>query len=961
MNNYRGSQKKEQGKPDFRLNPVAAACLVFVLGMSECAYAQQAETQAAPDTAVQAKKEDKKADAAITTVEVVGIRRGIESAISIKKNSSSIVEAISAEDIGKLPNDSVAESVSTLSGVSVQRDMKSGKSTSVSVRGLSPAFNGSLLNGRQQASTGLTRSPEFDLFPAELTASVLIYKTPDATLMDQGLASTIDLNTVRPLDFGKRNIVGSIKKERNGIGSGAPTGSGKRGTLSYIDQFADRTIGLSIGLTSYREDNGSQLIFDSWGDWVPTVPYNGANVAVPGGFNSDTMHRKDDRDSAALTLQFRPNRNFKSTFDVYYSAGSDSERHTMFQGAIPYGAGGYDPNGDLTNATIVDGVATSGTENNYKAVIQNNNFSSKDKLLSFGLNAELKIDDWRLEADLSHSHGRKDISRYETYAGQPGNVPAAGLGTISWTGFNGKNFTSVKYTTGLNYSDRAVAMLTDVNGWGGGPNSPQAGYLALPTINDSVNTIRLTGHRDLEWGPLVSAHVGVNVTKRDKSSSGMEGLLSIKGGDPYAAVTMPGSTISIAGPVGIPVASWDPTGSLGSIYQMAQVVTPDILTRFWGVHEKVNTLYAMGNLDGTLLGLPYTGNIGAQLVHTDQSSTGNQVDLASCTGNSVSSCPYKVNTDGTSYTNFLPSLNLSFDLGSDQHLRIGAGKQISRANLDDMKASLSFAVQSATALAPALTGFAGNPELKPYTARAFDISYEKYFAKHGYISVAAFYKKLDNYILNVPVEFDFKPYTSASTPLPTTGPYANSTVGFLTKPQNGEGGNMHGFEFALNVPFSMLTPVLDGFGTVVNYSYTASGISLPTAGFISAGGNAPAFNGSVTTLALPGLSKNVSSIRAYYEHNGFQIAWAAHKRSNFVGNILDARSQSQFTFIKGEIISDLQVSYEGQSGWFKNWTALAQVHNLTNTPFREFNRDPNVITHEVRYGKTVSFGLNYKY
>jgi iron complex outermembrane receptor protein len=946
--------KTVQGR--FRLHPMAAACALMMFGL---AHAQQADTTS--DDAKAKAEAKKKTDAEMTVVTVAGIRRGIEEAISIKKNSSSIVEAISAEDIGKLPDNTVAESISRLSGVTTQRNKVNGKATDVSVRGLSPSFNGSLLNGREQASTSDARSPEFDLFPSELTGSVLVYKTPDASLMGQGLASTIDLRTLRPLDFGKRVLAASAKKERIGVDSGSDLGSGHRATLTYVDQFANRTIGLSLGLTKFKEDNGGELKFDSWGGWAPTVDYNGAQVAVPGGFLAETSRRKSDRDGASLTLQYKPNQNFKSTVDVFYSRGDESTKKTGIEGAVAFGTGPYDPNGVLTNAVVSNGIASSGTLSNYKADVRNHLYSNEDRLASFGWNNELKLDDkWRVETDLSHSHGVKNISNYETTAGQPGNTPASQLGSISFSGFNGTNFADVKYKTSLDYSDRKVALLTDVDGWGGGPNSPQAGYVSLPNIDDTVNSVRLTAHRELEWGPLASATFGINYTKRDKSRTGQEGRLSIKGGDGYASAAMPGTDVAPAGASGLMVASFDPTGTLSTIYDLNRWVDATVLSRDWSVGEKVATAYAMAELDGTLMSLPYTGNFGLQVVNTKQQASGNQVDLARCTGITFDTCPYSVRTGGASYTNVLPSMNVAFDLGSEQKLRLGAGKQISRANLDNMKASLDFAVQNATSVAPALTGFAGNPELKPYQARSLDLSYEKYFGKKGYISVASFFKKLDNYIINAPELFDFKPYTSANTPLPTTGPYAGSTMGFLTKPQNGSGGNMHGYEVAVNVPFSLVTPWLDGFGVAANYSFTDSSVKLPTSGFVSPQ-NAPVFKDSVSEIGLPGLSKNVSSLRLYYENNGVQLAWAAHRRSSFVGQILDYRSDSQFTFIKGETIVDLQASYEFQSGWLKGVSVFLQGHNWTNTPFREYTSDPNLITNTVVYGRTYTAGVNVKF
>ncbi|TFW19347.1 TonB-dependent receptor [Massilia arenosa] len=938
----------------FALHPVATACALMLSGLALGAHAQTTqEPEIKPGGQAPAQPD-------IAQVTVSGIRTGIEAAISIKKNATSIVEAISAEDIGKLPDTSVAESVSRLPGVTTQRNKTNGKATDVSVRGLSPSFNGSLLNGREQASTSDARSPEFDLFPSELTGSVVIYKTPDASLMGQGLASTIDLRTLRPLDFGKRVIAASARKERIGYDSGSDLGEGHRTTLTYVDQFADRTFGLSLGLTSFEQDNGGELKFDSWGGFMVDKQYQGQTVKVPGGFLAETSRRKNDRDAISLGLQFRPSQTFKTMVDVFYSRGSEATKKTGIEGAVGGSTGIYDPDGELSNATVANGIATSGTLSNYKADVRNHMFSNKDRLFSIGVNSELRVNEWRIEGDLSHSRGVKNMSNYETTAGQPGNVPASQLGSISYTNFDGVHFDQVKYTPSLNYSDRKVAVLTDVDGWGGGPNTPQAGYVSLPNIEDQVDSVRLAGHRELEWGPVTNLHFGGNFTKRDKSRSGDEGRLSIINGDGFASVAVPGTDVAMAGGTGIPVVSFDPTGTLGTIYNLNRWVDATVLSRAWSVSEKVSTLYAMADLDSKLFSIPYTGNIGLQVVHTKQSASGNQVDLARCTGITVDTCPYSVRTGGTSYTDVLPSVNLAFDLGREQYLRFGAGKQISRANLDNLKASMDFGLQSATATAPALTGYAGNPELKPYSARSVDLSYEKYFGKRAYVSAAVFYKKLDNYVINAPREFDFTPYTSANTPLPQTGPYKDSAIGFLTKPENGQGGNMHGYELAVNIPFSLVTPWLDGFGVQANYSYTDSAVKLPTSAFVTKN-NAPVFNGAVSEIGLPGLSKNVSSMRLYYENHGIQLAAAAYRRSNFIGQILDYRSDSQFTFIKGETIVDLQAAYEFQQGWMKGLTVLLQAHNWTNQPFREYTKDPDIITNEVKYGRTYSFGLNYKF
>ena len=184
------TSKRNQGgslnRVVLRLTPIAAGCAVLLSTAAGSAFAQQAETA----------KQD---SAAVSTVVVTGIRRGIEDAISTKKNSTSIVEAISAEDIGKLPDASIAESIARLPGLAAQR--VAGRAQAISVRGLSPDFATTLLNGREQVSTGDNRGVEFDQYPSELLSGVTVYKTPDAALVGQGLSGTIDMQTVRPLSF----------------------------------------------------------------------------------------------------------------------------------------------------------------------------------------------------------------------------------------------------------------------------------------------------------------------------------------------------------------------------------------------------------------------------------------------------------------------------------------------------------------------------------------------------------------------------------------------------------------------------------------------------------------------------------------------------------------------------------------------------------------------------------------
>src|SRR4249919_4301852 len=215
---------------------VALASATMMLAAGAQAQAQQPQEQ--------------KQDEATTldTVTVTGIRVGIEGAISKKKESTSIVESISDEDIGKLPDVSIAESLARLPGLAAQR--VAGRAQVISVRGLSPDFSTTLLNGREMVSTGDNRSVEFDQYPSELLSGVVVYKTPDAGLVGQGLSGTIDMRTVRPLDFDKPVYAVSARYQKNSLGSAANAdGDGNRLNASVITQMAGGDIGLAIGFS----------------------------------------------------------------------------------------------------------------------------------------------------------------------------------------------------------------------------------------------------------------------------------------------------------------------------------------------------------------------------------------------------------------------------------------------------------------------------------------------------------------------------------------------------------------------------------------------------------------------------------------------------------------------------------------------------------------------------------------
>ena len=871
------------------------------------------------------------------TVEITGIRRGIESAISLKKSSDNIVEAVSAEDIGKLPDTSIAESVARLPGVAAQRT--AGRAQQISIRGMAPDFSTALLNGREQVTTGDSRGVEFDQYPSELLSSVLIYKTPDGGLVGQGLSGTIDLRTVRPLDLSKRTVAVNYREQKLGVGTLAE-GSGSRFNLSYIDQFADRTLGIALGFARLDETGPVTSRFDNWGGGDTT--YQGAKVNVPyNGFGYFADQTTQKRDGAMAVLQYKPNKSFSSTVDLFYSKFDKVKATKGFQAPLndSWAGGDYDKGGVLSAATIASGTATAGTFNNVRAVIRNDAEATNDKLTSIGWNNQLQVGaDWRVNADLSHSEAKRHQVIIETTAGTTqSTLGTARLDSIAFTN-------NASFTPALNYTDRSIIKLTDVQGWGGGTGSPQAGYTKLPTVNDDLSSYRLSAKRDLGGNSWLSAvEFGVNESDREKSRSFTEGRLVIKGGGPLASADIPGTgTISVAG---LNFAAFDPSSAIGSIYNVVGKLHPDIYNKDWRVNEKVTTFYSKGDIDTKLMGLPVRGNVGVQVVSTRQSSVAFNVDKGTCT--SDQNCPAGSITAGDSYTDVLPSLNLAFDLGNDSVMRMALARVMARPTINDMRASLGFGVDNGLQI---LKGDAGNPKLKPFRANAFDLSYEKYFGTKAYVGAAVFYKELNTYILRQDIAVDFTPFISPSTPLPP----GRKVIGLLNMPTNGSGGSIKGVELTASLPLNMATPALDGFGIQASYSDTSSSINLATAGFN---------NDGITSskIPLPGLSKQVAGFTVYFEKFGFSARVAARHRSNFVGDVTNIFGDRQLTYVKQETITDLQLGYEVQSGPAKGLSILFQANNVFNTPFIRFKDTPANVIEKVTYGKSYLLGANYKF
>jgi iron complex outermembrane receptor protein len=919
----------------FKLSPVAAGCAVLLSAMSG-AYAADAPA----DTA-----------APLQTVTVSGIRRGIEDAISVKKDASSIVEAISAEDIGKLPDTTIAESLARLPGLTTQRT-KDGSASTISIRGLGPDFAGYLLNGREQTSTGDSRAVDLSVYPAELIAGATVYKTNDSTVVGQGLAGTIDQQLIDPLAFGKRTISVKAQKTKNGLGLEVQ-GSGRRASFTYIDQFADRKIGVAIGYV-HQSGNSSQFEFGTWGDYTGAVKDtsgNTVNAKVPGGngFNIDTRTVTDKRDGVAAILAFKPNKQFNSQIDLFYSKIDDYTKIDQIQ--IP-------GTGNFTNATVSNGIATSATMTGVGLIDRNEGIFDHDKIKSIGWKNNLKMDGgWSAMLDFSHNSAVRVERDIEYYGGTPTNAD------LTLTGLDGR---TPHMSYGNSLTDPATMAVRNQCGWSGIANNSacgsiaQAGYAKGPTVTDQVNAIRAEGKYELPEGTMFSTlKFGANVTNRTKDRVTDEGLVISASGGGYDRVPFPaGSSVANnVGGVGINMLVFDPQVELIPGAALQRKYNNDILSKTYGVKEKVTTAYARLDIDSKLGEFPVHGNVGAQLVGTDQSSTGFRANVGS-SPTLVNPAP-GLSEDGTKYHDFLPALNLNIDLGNSYLARFGLSRQIARPDMTDMRNSFSFAANmtppavNGVPQPPRYEGSSGNPHLNPFRANALDLSLEKYFGKKGYLSAALFYKKLNSYIVpQTYSDFDFTPFL-ATFGLPSL-PTGNK--GIYTTTTNGSGGDLKGMELSASAPFDMIHPILNGFGASGSYSSTFSSVQLP-----NIIGKNPDQVADAGSIPLPGLSKTNAKMQLYFEKKGFSAFVAENYRSRYVGKVANdtVGGFPALVFIESQKWISAQVGYEFQEGPMKGLSLRVEANNLNSPYYVESNADGSTKT-RTQTGRTLFFTLGYK-
>ena len=874
-------------------------------------------------------------DEPIEEIVTTGYRSSLANSISTKRDATSIVEAISAEDIGKLPDASIGESLARLPGLAAQRF--DGRANKISIRGLAPDFTTVMLNGREMVSSDNNRAVEYDQFPSELITGATVYKTPDAALTAQAVGGTVDMLTVRPLSYAEPILAVGLRGELADEGklNSDTDDTGYRGNIAYIGQNDDGTIGYAFGYSRMYQPIQEEYIH-VWG-YSDITDADGQQGLFIDGIKPFVKSNELTRDGVLGVVEFAPTDELRARVDMFYSKFDDEQ---TLRGAEIAGYTAADR--DILQVAS-DGLAQQGTWMGLRTQTRND-FSDRDvetRALGFNLVYTLS-DEWELEGDLSWSDAEREYSAHEVYLsnGRGQSGPANNY-TYSLGGDNGLSVNS-----DVNFADPSW-QLGDNLGWGG-PLCTEAlgwqcdsqdGFRNTETSSDDLTAIKLAAERFVENDWISSVEIGMRYSQREKTHTRAGHFLTLNAYPNTVAIPQE----FMNSPTGLDflgvgdIVSFNARAAVNSgLYYLSPESDLREAINSWSIEEDVANFYVMANFETT----DWSGNFGVQAVYTDQSSSGTRAEV---TPNGVEFVPA---TLGTDFWEALPSINASYHINDEWKLRMGIARILARPRMEDMRASSELNFNEANFDQADLenspwSGNGGNPFLEPWTAWQYDISLETYFGNAGYAALSIFHKELENFVYTQGILTDF-----SSIEVPAVfDPVLDE--GFVQAPANGEGGWIRGVELSASIPFDLFSDSLADFGAYISASYTDSEVQETP---------------SSPTLELPGLSKTVINGTVYYENEaGFQARVSARQRDKFLAESFAIGLSREFTTANDETIIDAQMSYDVSELWIEGLSFYLQGSNLTNEPFVQFlDGNPNKFKNYHTYGRSYMFGFTYK-
>ena len=935
-------------------------------------------------------------------VVVTGYRQSLQTAIDAKRASTLPIESVAAEDIGKMPDNNVAESLQRLPGVQIDRSGANGQGNSVLIDGLRQnlvTLNGDVfLTGKEfyvsgeAANGGAGANKQYgslETIPSELVSGIDVIKNPNAAITEGGLGGTIDLKTADPLQAPNGLSLNGLFRESDAQRQNSKTPDGTLvGSFKLNDHIA-----FSASLTySELKTHTEEYQAANRSGWVTsnsaTGPYTGLLTAdkvgtiaqsyiVPQlGYFTDVNDETKER-GASFDVGIRLTDAISSNFLWFYSREDettiDYSDKAWFNGQDTSPLPGIDPtqpysidgNGVVQNATFNALGAETATlyqeniaqANNFQWITKFDNGGPLRGLLD-GSFAHATSNLQAAQADIEHGF-------YATGEGTPTapTAPGCNNGQLCTAGGPGNHGYEFSYANGgtsglpsVNYLSPYADVLSNPayatfkSNWAWANKTDQKNFAVKgelkwdpPFVTEIKTTItagvRYAG-RDIDQtfgrylinGTLANGEVAGTNTGTPAPGFGPWLYFQDPGyGNPSIPYSTPLSNPGLASTVNNfragPILVKNPfTGGMTNPSTFLQTVwagagVPNMTEQFFKddlssfeVRERTTAPYLMIDLGGPSSRIHM--NVGVRLVNTDLTINSGGANPAGPTyfgtasWNGLESNVVPVTTK-RNYTDVLPSFNMTLDVTDTQKVRFGAAKVVAPQDLYSLGLGQSYnftrgANDPVTGNARFFFdgGSSGNPNLDPYRASQFLLSYEDYFAPGGLASLATFYKQVDNFVetenIATTVKDDF-----------------GGTTNNVTLPVNAGNGRIYGIEAGGQYAFGNRVAWLQGFGAAANYTYSQSQSQQPT---------------SFTTRGpIPGVSKNALTGTLYYENHGFSIRGSYSYRDKALND-----SQVGSTFAFGgkvyEIFSapygqlDAQASYD----FNRHVGVIVSVQNLTD-------------------------------
>ncbi len=801
--------------------------------------------------AQEAAKPADKTNADTTTVVVTGVRAALAQSLNQKRNADSHVEVITSEDVGKMPDKSVADSLQRIPGVSVATAGGSeggfGENDRVSMHGTPSNLTLTTLNGHTVSSgdwyvTNITsggRSVSYSMFPSELIGRVVVNKSAQANLTEGGAAGTVDIETRKPLSFkapltmmgSVEGAYGSASKKTDAQVSGLVNWKNDTNTAGILIQAFDEKRQLQrLGQEFLWWDKVDTWFANDWINKNPEVKGKYLSLLTGSALFKQTRERK----GGFIDAQFKPSNDFSFDISGLYTRLNADNVNANFM---------FSPYQNLSNNwSGVNGAIPSKytiTGNNISSITFPSTCPAKDcsamggsvqdiisRPGSYSDSKFLNLD-WKYRAN-------DDLSFTGQFGTTRGTGHAQDYGYEAWLAYSGATLTT--------YGLSAPATVTIDNAGTFNPRTGAdffGGWASQTTSNDKENYAQADGTYKTPWNTVPTIKFGARAAKHERSLESINGNLAANAG-----------TLANR-PTGL---TNYPTSPLANVLQNPWTFTGDSVNA-WGnkyvtfsghayqnefqISEKANAVYAMGDLTTDAL----QGNFGMRYVHT-------QIDVANGSGNTVWN---PVITNRT-YNNMLPSLNLRTDLSKDVVLRAAASRTMARPDFGTLGA---LSLNDIT-----LSGSGGNPNLKPIMSNNVDVGFEWYFAPKSMFGANLYSMNIGSYV------------TFGSS----TQAFYNNAVKAITNYNMSSALNtkaeVKGFEI------QYVQDLGNGFGVNANYTY-ADGKETAKAPKSACA--------DLNNCDMVGTSKNSYNLGAFFENSKWSARLNYSFRSAFL-NGLDRNS-----------------------------------------------------------------------